>query len=366
MIRITYYSPKLLFSSDVPDISVSTDHAYADVRISCSSLVLLSERFYAVRGIVTIREVAPLIYPLFQNDPEFTKADITIGASSEGEVAEKVTFTVICCNRESDLYEPTEWLAENFLTTIRSRRIGPDGWLQLSWYAAKDESISVYVRIKYLDDSGRSRTYRWAQSGILQSAPTAEIYSAYIRMEDIRDALREKCNVATPQVVCFTVERGRRMVTFFVDPALAAAPVFHYTNCFNVLEQLPVLCVTTAKIKKDHAIATLSREAQFYDVTLSKEYETQTASLTSDECELMEQMLTANDVRIPYRKGEHYESDYFSMKPILITDFTSEISNGDDKLNSVKFTWRFVHNLPGIALPDTPGIFNDTFNQIYS
>lgn len=366
MIQINNHPPKLLFSSDVPDISIATDHAFADVQIRCNTLVLLSGRFYAIHNMVTVREVASLVGHLFQNDPEFNKADITIEASSEGEVAEKVTFTVICCHRKLDLYEPTEWLAENFLTIVRSRRIAPAGWLNLSWYAAQSESLTVYVRINYLDDNGRSQSYRLTQSGTSQTAPTAGIRSVYIRMEDIRAALIKKCNIANPQVVCFTVECGQRRMTFYVDPSLSETPVFHFTNCFNVLEQLPVQCVTTAKIKKDHAIARLGNEVQLYDVTLSKEYETQTGPLTSDECEQMEQMLTANAVHLLFWKSTNWEADVYSIKPILITDFTSEFTNSDDKLNTVKFTWRYTHNLPATHLPTTSDIFTETFNPTFS
>ena len=366
MINISYHSPKLIFSSDVPDITISTDHDFADVQIRCNTLILLSGRFYADRGFVTVHDVAPLVGQLFQNDPEFNKAGITIEASSEGEVAEKVTFTAICCHRKLDLYEPTEWLAGNFLTTVRSRRIAPAGWLNLSWYAAQGESLAVYVRINYLNDDARPCSYRWLHSGNLQTAPEAKICSVYIRMKDIRAALIKKCNIANPQVVCFTVERGERRVTFYVDPSLSAAPVFHFNNCFNVLEQLSVQCVTTAKIKKDHAIALIGNEAQLYDVTLSKEYETQTGPLTSDECEQMEQMLTANAVHILFWKSANWEADVYSMTPILITDFNSEITNGDDKLNTVKFTWRYTHNLPVTHIPTTSDIFTDPFNPTFS
>ena len=366
MIQINYQPPKLLFSSDVPDISITTDHAFADVQIRCNTLVLLSGRFYAIHNMVTVHEVAALVGHLFQNDPEFNRADITIEASSEGEVAEKVTFSVICCHRKLDLYEPTEWLAGNFLTTVRSRRIAPAGWLNLSWYAAQGESLTVYVRINYLDDDARPRSFRWLHSGASQTAPTAGIRSVYIRMEDIRAALIKKCNIANPTPICFTVECGRRRMTFYVDPSLSAAPVFHFNNCFNVLEQLSVQCVTTAKIKKDHAIALIGNEAQLYDVTLSKEYETQTGPLTPDECEQMEQMLTSNAVHLLFWKGMNWVADVYSMKPILITDFTSEISDGDDKLNTVKFTWRFTHNLPAANIPTTSDIFTATFNPTFS
>lgn len=192
------------------------------------------------------------------------------------------------------------------------------------------------------------------------------IRSLYLSLDEIRTAISEKCKVENPVLLSFTVQRGDRMATYFVDPALAGVPVFHFANCFHVVEQLPVPGVTTSKIKADRSVASLGTASQFYDVSVCKEYEVQTAALTSDECGLIEQMLTSDDVRLPYGESAEYETDFYAMAPILITDFTSEISDGDEKPNSVKFTWRFARNLPQIDVPDSPGIFNDKFNPIYS
>lgn len=123
--------------------------------------------------------------------------------------------------------------------------------------------------------------------------------------------------------------------------------------------------VTTAKIKSDQSVATLGKVSRFYDVTVSKEYETD-GGLTSDERKLMEQLLTSNDARMPYGEALKYETDFYAMMPILITDYTSEISDGDEKLNSVKFAWRYADNRPMVTMPETPGIFNDKFNPVYT
>lgn len=54
------------------------------------------------------------------------------------------------------------------------------------------------------------------------------------------------------------------------------------------------------------------------------------------------------------------------MLPILITDFTCEFSDSDEKLNKIKFTWRHSANRPLMEAPLTPGIFNDKFNPTYT
>ena len=93
----------------------------------------------------------------------------------------------------------------------------------------------------------------------------------------------------------------------------------------------------------------------------------ESAPLTSDECLQVEQLFTSPTVRIPFGiYSVLYETDFDALATILIADFTSEISDTDEKLNSVKFTWRFAENRPKIAAPQSPGIFNDKFNPTFS
>ncbi|MDE7033312.1 MAG: hypothetical protein K2O79_08925, partial [Muribaculaceae bacterium] len=61
-----------------------------------------------------------------------------------------------------------------------------------------------------------------------------------------------------------------------------------------------------------------------------------------------------------------YDTDFDALIPIIITDFTSELSDTDEKLNSVKFTWRFAENHPKVAVPESTGIFNEKYNPTFS
>ena len=146
----------------------------------------------------------------------------------------------------------------------------------------------------------------------------------------------------------------------------ANVPIF-YLNCFGVVEHLALPRTTTVKVKTDRSLASLGKTSQFYDITHSKEYEVESGPLTADECLQVEQMLTSPSVRIPYGPDVAlYDTDFDALIPILITDFTSELSDTDEKLNSVKFTWRFAENRPKVAVPESPGIFNDKYNPTFS
>jgi hypothetical protein len=52
------------------------------------------------------------------------------------------------------------------------------------------------------------------------------------------------------------------------------------------------------------------------------------------------------------------------LAPILITDCTCEIQDGDVKLNTVKLTWRHTDNRPIVRLSASPGIFTSLYNIV--
>lgn len=190
----------------------------------------------------------------------------------------------------------------------------------------------------------------------------------FVLLADVRAKIQAATKASTPPTLLSVTARcGERSLTLFVDPALADTLPFHYTNCFNVAEQLILPHATTHKIKADRSIATLGKSARFYNVTTAKEYEVQSAPLTSDECLQVEQMLTSPVVRIPWGSDSNLaETDFDAMLPILITDFTSELSDTDDKPNSVKFTWRFKDTRPKFNARYSPGIFDTHFQPPFS
>jgi len=225
----------------------------------------------------------------------------------------------------------------------------------------------MFSRLTFVNDKGQRDTYQYVKSGNGQIAHINGIMSELIYLSDIRQKIISAKKIESLTLQSVTMRCGERSATFFIDPALADIVPFFYLNCFGVAEQLSLQRNTTEKVKSDRSIATLGKTSCFYDVTTSKEYEVESAALTSDECLQIEQMLTSPSVRIPYGPDVAlYDTDFDALIPILITDFTSELSDTDEKLNSVKFTWRFAENRPKVAVPESPGIFNEKYNPTFS
>lgn len=366
MIRIGFYTPGVMLSSELTDISVFTDHDYVDFKLRCGENYLLDGRYYTINGSVFISDIASLIEEYMAGNADEPLNDFHAEASFDGEIAEH-DFTVLYCNRNLDMLSPSEWLTENFLTLTRYRRIAPCSQINLSWYTTEKEGIAVRVYTTFLDDNGLRRTYQYVNSGNGQIAHFNGIWTEIITSRSIIDKIKSVCKVDSPTLQSVTIRCGERMATFYIDPALDNFMPFWYTNCFNVPEQLFLPRVTKKKVKADRSIASVGRYSMFYDVTTSKEYEVETGPLTADECVQIEQMLTSPNVRLAWgNNATPDETDFYALIPIMITDFTSELSDTDEKPNSVKFTWRFTDNRPKAIAPISPGIFNDKFNPTFS
>lgn len=124
-------------------------------------------------------------------------------------------------------------------------------------------------------------------------------------------------------------------------------------------------CVTTVKSDVDRSTAVVNGASQFYDQSVEKTYEVEAGPLTSDEAEWIDQLLTSYDV-FRIEPGATNPDDPFLFAPILITDSTCEVHNADNKLNYVKFTWRYADNCPCVRMSASPGIFTSPYNIVFS
>lgn len=366
MIRFGFYIPPVVLSSDLPDINIFTDHEFADFRLLAGGSVLLEGRYYAMNGSTVVSDISSIVEHFLAGNTDNNLFEFDIEATAGGDAA-TAKMNVLYCDKQTGLFAPEQWLKENFLTLSPFRRLAPDSYINLSWYTTEKEGIMFRVYVTFVNDKGQRDTYWYAHSGNGQIAHINGIMSQLLYLSDIRQKIITAKKIESLTLQSVTVRCGERSATFFVDPALADIVPFFYLNCFGVVEQLSLQRTTTEKVKADRSIATLGKSSQFYDVTTSKEYEVESAALTSDECLQVEQMLTSPSVRIPYGPDiSLYDTDFDAITPILITDFTSELSDTDEKPNSVKFTWRFAENRPKIAVSQSPGIFNDKFNPTFS
>ena len=119
---------------------------------------------------------------------------------------------------------------------------------------------------------------------------------------------------------------NRKMMLYFVDkqPDL----VLSFRNVFNVVERAFLNGTTKVISSAEKTRATCGGIDSFYDVNNTIEFQFESAPLSIDMAAWLKQLVLS-----PYiQKGN---------EEVLITEHTCEVSDADDELNSVKFTYQY-------------------------
>ena len=374
------------------DVAILTDHQYLDVVFATATEVLLSGKFYAANGTVTLADLRSLA-ELAIKATGFSVEKFYVRAVYADEQVE-ASFTAVYCDRDIDIYDVEPLFKNHFLTAARSRRIAPDAFVFLSFFARKGERLTYHIFCDYLvkGKSGERRVEREHTSSVGGLANFVEVESGersvernlqrghtsfigglanFSAVEDNVQTLTVLCSEVQKraseiegtevELVSFTVRCDNRAVTFFIDHSLSGLRCFYFRNAFNAPDLLYFPAVSTAKTSNDRSLAVLTDRSEFYDNAPKQEFEVQSGALTADECALAEQLFSADDVRVTY-ESQPDDADFDALRPILITDFTCELADLPEKPNTVKFTWRYATNRPTLGNPTTNNIFTEPYN----
>ncbi len=100
MIRFGFHTPDVVLSSDLPDITVFTDHDFVDVRLSAYGNVLLAGRYYALNGTATVSDISSLVEGFLAGNTNENLCEFRIEAyigEEEAELTEQ-SFSVLYCD----------------------------------------------------------------------------------------------------------------------------------------------------------------------------------------------------------------------------------------------------------------------------
>jgi hypothetical protein len=170
---------------------------------------------------------------------------------------------------------PETFFTENFLTTLRSRRIASGTAVQLYLLATSGESLAYTIAYHYRtksDDTIRTGSFV-TNSG--RTATATSVVTLNITETDILAQIA----TADAELVSYTVTCGQRSATFFIDRNLDGARQFAFRNCFNVLEVAQFQGVTTAKTDVDRSVAVVNGVSSFYNQQSTKTYEVEVTAM---------------------------------------------------------------------------------------
>lgn len=360
MISIGFVPPEIILSSQLENINIFSDSDSVDVKFSADGVLLFSETFFVLDGFVSVSNLSEIVdmFILKLNGKNF--CDCVLSASGNGSAS--VAFRVMYCSRKVDIQDCMAWLKLNFLTFSPFRRVAPSEVVKLIWYGGSDDNI-VSVSSTFLDPDGLSHVHEYRPSNVFDFEDAADLHFFEVCPDLIADRIKSELHLDCITLHSFTVRCNDRSVTCFVDLRHLSASKFFFLNCFGIQDSVSVQCRTTAVASSERQVASIGGTSLFYDVVNSREFEVQTAPLTPVECSSLEQLLFSPKVKIQWRGDD---TDFDALHEILITDFTCDISNSDDELNDVMFTWRFADSVPSVDLPVSGEIFDSNYNPVFS
>ena len=342
------------YSCDFPDLSITTTNEHIDISVLVNGRSALSTRYYAVNGMVNVRNLVPVIEQTMQQlQNPFCTVSITITDTYETISA---SCQVLLCKARCMSVDVNTFITSSFLTTNFHRLVTMYEDDVLPFYIPGSDSYAVGA-FKYncliRKADGTIVQYEWVSGRRLAYG----ISNAAISASDIHHTCALTYGTDC-QLLSFTLTFDTRICHFYVLPC-PAAKTFRFTNIFGCSEVVTLPTATVSKLESDYSEAIVDGKLLHYDIKHTRKYEEHTAQLFSGYMSWLEQFLTSSDIRIKLPDGRYAD--------VLIKEYTFELSNAPGEENTLSFTWQFSDGKQTTYRHSIQtGIFTEQYNPAFN
>ena len=349
--------PDYNLTSSLPDeFLIQQLDVYAKVTVQLNGKEVYATTLYANNGTVVFYEFRAIVEQ-YMRSHLMPYAQLEIhnddgqGIESFGPkyvIYSSVGFT-------TDSYD-IDFLESHFLVNRSYMTLPRSGYYQLPVFYTGQEDVSTLYADCILLYNGKPYSYHLPMTfynvsrpniGYISVAPQTILYLIQ-RHEDDNDM---------GTLVSYTIHLNRRSMTFYVTdekPAMA----FDFWSAFNVRQTIFVFGTMTLKTDISRKEAVCLGRSSFYNQSVERKYEVQTAPMSIEEAEWFNEFLESHYVTYDINQ------DYSDME-VLISDITSEISDSAKELVRIKFSWRNNDNMRWIDTDRYPQQFKAQFNDVF-
>lgn len=348
--------PIFVFSSQIGGIELSTDQEKIVIVVEDGTTEIFTTSLYAFDGKVEIVNIGEVLENyMIANGKVFTAFTVYYN-TADGSNLGSFNLNTLFCSLRLDI-EAGVFASYNFLTTLTAKRV-PRGANETLSLLHGQESGQLLVHCVFTTTLGLTDNHTLT----MRSITTDDIGVTMVSIPyNVLRARLQLLGVPADRLLSYTVEFNGRSFTYYVTDNMPEVS-FTFRNCFNVDETAYFNAITTTKTKVNRSMAISLGEHLFYDQSVDKTYEVQTASLTADEAYWVEQLLFSHSVRL----GTSSSID--SLPEVIITESECEIADNDEELNKVKFTWQFAKTAPHLQKSfrsDNSGVFTEPYNNVF-
>ena len=350
--------PIFVFSSQIGDIELSTDQDVIEITLEDGLKEIYRSKLYAFDGKVTIVNIGEVIEQYMRTQNESFIAFTMYYNKADGTNIGSFNINTLYCSLVLDA-EAGVFGSYNFLTTLTAKRVPRDSTDYL-WLFHGQDNGQVKAHCVFIDENGETAN----ATVTLRSLVTDDIgVSRIVVNQDlIKTMLKRAWGKEVSKLMSYTIEYNNRFMTYYVVDSMPDVS-FTFKNCFNVDEIAYFNAITTTKTKVNRSTAISGGVHLFYDQSVDKTYEVESASLTDEEAHWVEQLLYSHSVWLGVAP------DSASLRKVIITDSDCEVHDDDEQLNKVKFTWQFAVRTPHLIKSfraDTDRIFTEPYNNVFN
>lgn len=361
---ISLTSQSALFSSNIPDLKISTSATRVEVRIffekgnatidTDTAAPIYDEYLYPdSEGAIEVCELDQIVNPYAE---QYLMGTLLIkaieqtadssGSYTDGDNEETDPVAIYYCSARVE-ESATVFVANNFLTRLDGKKLTSLGRLEyLHYYGTDTPSCTAY----YTD--GTNATF------------TPEIISPNDYYQTI-DVSPEKFTTSGKTLMYYVVTAGSRSQEFEIDFTNPdCAPILAFTNCFGVqelayctgtLESSPELKFTQNYVKG---------KLKTQSITEVRTLKADTGVLTFPMADWLQDLFTSKEIYLVEMAGGYPN---VSQDLIAITDCKQDYTNDHDSLPRFTFNYRrATRNTSVIPIHREGRIFDTSFDFTFN
>ena len=319
--------PAVSFTYDFDEVTITTDLPAVKASVTDKAGRTLYESIlYAYDGKVTIYDLARVFEEHMENhDETFDIFTLKVESKENQSVSASLTYHVLYSKTRYP-GSAADWATRHFFNAAETKTSCLGSVEQLHcWFAAGSMAQERRTYVYVID--GEIMTTDWAEQTAVR-VETAQMRTIEVDYNAIVEELQ------ADRLLSVSVAQQDRFATiFYYDQEVLP---FMFLSQFNTLDIATLICSVTRKATTEKSMATCNRKVKVYDREDMYSFELQTAPMTAEMAELAEKLCQARETWL-YTGGNAPADRY----KIVITDYTAEHSDSDEKLPSYKISFKF-------------------------
>ena len=312
------------------EVFIETDANSVEVNVFLENKSIFSSVYYTYQNTIIVRDIRSIIEAAMLDSGMSTASMKLTVTAAEDVVSTGNIIVVFSTFKSSDSSET--FLLTHFLSTRKSALVPRNGRFILSYYSEAYVQGNNTATVFYRTSHDNIRHVYSYSLGRVQTT-TEGIVTADLSHQYFKEVVER--NVSPLSCIVDGVEYqigNRHFNIFFTDEI--PTDTFAFRSAFNIMETAYLYGATTIKTEVDRSEAVCGRTTHFYDEDVKVKHQVETAPLTVDEANWLNQMLTSKLVKRPI--------DDENKPQVLISDITSEVTDSDKELIRLKFSWKYA------------------------